>query len=436
MRNKEILVDEIKSRLFKYNRDDELRDYVLEEFKKRGYADGYSLLTTYNKVEIIADDLLGVFAKILYDKTKEKELNPERYYFPEELNRINNFKITKSNSKFPIIFENVTKIGDGYVMALSLQQLKDLHERYVIDYNEEAQRSHVFSEYKNSIIEKIDLDTVSREQITQKMLEGEYKTDFISLNVLDNADFRPEFLYYNEEERNLTIFNGKIEILDGFHRYMAMVGLYDEDPNLNFEIGLKITNYNLEDAKDAVEQYDKQRKLNLEQVKSLKKNDYGNIITDSLNKDSLSMLRSKIVKSEALIRRGVGFTYFSILSDSISVLFEEELRLPIRVKPITEYLTGFFNDLCEIFLDEYSSEKKSLEFHKNTFVLYIAIAKLLYNSEGWSEHKKEKLKEILSKIEFKENGRLFSQLKLKTNNVISTRFINDVYDYVIENYSK
>lgn len=414
------LENELKVLLFEYNKRSDIDEYMIEELSKRNFGDAYKLMQGGVGIELVDDMELGVFTYLLHQKTGEERIDPEKFFMPPELREIKMYKRDVDRSK-GVIFENVIEVAENvWVTSISVQEMWELHNKKVITYNKEAQRSTKLLHYGNRIIEKIDLDRQEVSEISEKMISGTYKVDMLSFNV--NLDDEDAEIAYDPINHTLTVY-GMIEVNDGFHRYSGMLETYRVNPNSDFKEILKITNYSLTDAKDAIAQFDKQRKLKIEHAKTLEADDLGMVVAQEINKSPRSEFRGKIVKDKILIDKGIGVTYFSTVATAVNVIFEDHLKTQVHARKVSKFLIEALNTVYAEFYDEFESgDKKDLKTRSNTMALYVVLAgKLFEKGDKWDEDKEVEMQMMLEEIDFDPKGELDS-IKL-ANITISNRAI-------------
>lgn len=424
MTNRDDLLNELKLELLDANKDKKIREQVFAELKDRNFEDGYDMFSGSVAIDAANDIQLGLIAKLVYEATHNEKINPSKYFFDNEISAIESLRFEK-NEAYPIVFEDVIRINDNvYSTRITPQMVWDLQNSHVIKYNKEAQRSTKFIEYGNRIIEKLDVDNNEVKEISEKMLSGTYKPDDMSFNISKEHD--SDFIY-DQSSHTLTIYSGRLEVNDGFHRLRAMINVYKEDPGSTFAEGLKITHYSLSDAKDVIDQFNKQRKLQLEHVRTLSDENPALQIVKMINENAESEFRNKIVKSEVLISKRIGYTYYSIMMDAIEKLFKDETKTKVYAKRTGEYIIDILNNIYAELYDYFERDRSdSIVTHKNIFVVYLAIAKALHGEDK----REDVLAKLLKEIDFRKDGELDNFVNVSRATKISFSMINKAQKYI------
>jgi hypothetical protein len=356
------------------------------------------------------------------------ELNPTRFFTEIEISQYENYKkIEKQHMEYPIVIEKVLKISiDQFVTIMSAEQIANLYNNNLIFYNKQTQRNTIF---KNGI-EQININTNSIREITSEMVNKNFIPNFITLNVLQNGK---EEIKYDETNLVLSIEKGEINILDGAHRSISLLNAIRQNPDLDLNMGVTITNFDVEKARYYILQEDHKNKINKSFVQSLDPDRLSNIVTKKLNEDYGSELKNRITERIDDINSNKALALFTTISDAIEFNFKMPEKSDAFI--VAKFLKDGFSVLMNEYYDEFSREKeeklqhKSLKSHENMFIGYIALLSRLQDKEDWANI----MFNVLNKIDFTEDNPIWgkSNLNLFTKNVtrpvvknISNYFIN------------
>jgi len=371
-------------------------------------------------------EILFVLAKALYKYTKDEKVNPEKYFTEYEINDMANFKIVINTPKdSEIVFENVIQTAeDQFLTTISIQRLAELYKMGRINYNPETQRNMKHIQYRGTILKQINLNMASVDAMKDAMLEGSYIPDEITLNILKTGD---EKFSYNIETRTLIVdAESEIDVVDGFHRSYAILKALMINPNLDFNMELRITNWDVPKAQRFIIQKNKQNKIAEMHLKAWQQEKLENQVVKKLNESGNNEMQWKITTDWNLIQYNRAYVLFDTIAETVKYCFE--LKNQRDVNRVSEYLIEFFNELIGIKFDEFSNlaktKQKSVVAHNNTFVGYIAIAAELYNKEDW----KKKLEKILEKINFENNNPTWNKLGI-TSRVLTKKQLAEITAY-------
>ena len=216
-----------------------------------------------------------------------------------ELNLVKDFKIKDiftdkeiqkySKSKFenvtetiyPISFKVLKISDDQWLSTISSKKLFELYKNQIINYNKNTQRplkevtKHGVKTYK------INKNKQSVNAIKEDLKKGLFIPNCLTFNI--NMDNPSNEYYVDEENGELVLENGQFDLIDGFHRYSAITELLLENPDIEFNFGIWIMNFDENKSCRFIAQEDKRNKINKTYTKSL----------DALNGDNFS---SRIVK--------------------------------------------------------------------------------------------------------------------------------------------
>lgn len=182
---------------------------------------------------------------------------------------------------YPISFKVLKISDDQWLSTISSKKLFELYKNQIINYNKNTQRplkevtKHGIKTYK------INKNKQSVNSIKEDLKKGLFIPNCLTFNI--NMDNPSNEYYVDEENGELVLENGQFDLIDGFHRYSAITELLLENPDIEFNFGIWIMNFDENKSCRFIAQEDKRNKINKTYTKSL----------DALNGDNFS---SRIVK--------------------------------------------------------------------------------------------------------------------------------------------
>ena len=182
---------------------------------------------------------------------------------------------------YPISFKVLKISDDQWLSTISSKKLFELYKNQIINYNKNTQRplkevtKHGVKTYK------INKNKQSVNAIKEDLKKGLFIPNCLTFNI--NMDNPSNEYYVDEENGELVLENGQFDLIDGFHRYSAITELLLENPDIEFNFGIWIMNFDENKSCRFIAQEDKRNKINKTYTKSL----------DALNGDNFS---SRIVK--------------------------------------------------------------------------------------------------------------------------------------------
>lgn len=222
----------------------------------------------------------------------------EDYFTAEEIQALGNAEIESKEAQLPYIFKDVVQIADDqWVGRIDVKTLMDLRDRQMINYKENSQRvmRHLISGGVETL--RIFVNKIAVKSIATLMKSGRYIPDDITLNMpFDDADGESKFRY-DEKNHTLTVLqlpNNKFDILDGYHRYLGMSQVYNEDNAFDYPMEIRITNFPLSKAQQFVFQKDQKTKMKKVEADSYDQYSVANRIVSLINGDPMCYLQGKI----------------------------------------------------------------------------------------------------------------------------------------------
>ena len=315
-----------------------------------------------------------------------KNFKLEKYFTQHEINSYTNTKKkNEAQEKYPIEFENVLQVAsDQWVTVVDVNMLYELYKNQIINYNKNTQRPTVYKE-KDGITEyKIFLNKESMNEIAGLMNENKFIPNAITLNLsLDNPEI--DFEYKNGK---IILYSGMPDIIDGYHRYQAMVKDKLLNETFNYPTILNIMNFDEVKACSYIAQEDKRNKINKSIVRTMDSNNLINVLIQRLNEDGRSYLSGQIGRTET--HKVNSAWLYEIIDKVYSIKDRSEMI------DLFKYLRETFNAIIEDGLMEYN------------FITFAIIIKMseLYRRENDNLNKIEmalKKKDIILKDKYKSN---------------------------------
>ena len=298
-----------------------------------------------------------------------KNFKLEKYFTQHEINSYTNTrKRNEAQEKYPIEFDNVLQVAsDQWVTVVDVNMLYELYKNQIINYNKNTQRPTVYKE-KDGITEyKIFLNKDSMNEIAGLMNENKFIPNAITLNLnLDNPEI--DFEYRNGR---IILYSGMPDIIDGYHRYQAMVKDKLSNEDFNYPTILNIMNFDEVKACSYIAQEDKRNKINKSIIRTMDSNNLINVLIQRLNEDGRSYLSGQIGRTET---HKVNSTWLYEIIDKVYSIKDRTEMIDIF-----KYLRETFNAVIEDNL---------MEYNFITFAIIIKVSEL-YRRENNSLNKIE-----------------------------------------------
>lgn len=226
------------------------------------------------KLDTLSDEELFWFAS--YEETG---ISVTDYYSPEEITRCGKTKKKEQKEKYPIRFENVIQIAaDQWVSVITAKTLTELYNNNILIYNPATQRNPRIRQVGGKPSYQINVNQKSVAQIKDLLARNLFIPNDISLNIRGNYE-------YNHLTGVLTVADGGLDVIDGFHRLMAVIKLMSQEKDFQLTFVLNLMNFQEEKAKRFIAQQDKRNKINRSFSKTLDNTRYETLIVTRLNEN-------------------------------------------------------------------------------------------------------------------------------------------------------
>ena len=305
--------------------------------------------------------LFGIINTISPSKIQE-------YFTSEEIRTLSNIELEIKEAKLPYVFEDIVQITDDqWVGRIDVKTLMDLRDRQMINYKENSQRvmQHLISGGIETL--RIFVNKTAVKLIANLMKSGRYIPDDITLNIPDgDPDGESEFKYDVKRHR-LTVTklpNSKFDILDGYHRYLGMSQVYNEDNNFNYPMEIRVTNFQLSKAQQFVFQKDQKTKMKKVESDSYDQYSVANRIVSLINGDPACYLHGQIGRAG------------EIISSVDMAIILKKLIIPDNIKPENEgkYIITEKQNLVKQFNSLIDQRPQLMSTKWETIMLYSALA--------------------------------------------------------------
>ena len=280
----------------------EATDKAVEEFgvPRDKVSDVLSLRQRANE-----NDLFLLF--ILVSVLAPKELH---YYFTDaEIKTWSKEKYNTDTFSFPIDFEVIPVSDDQWIGKTSVKQLMELRDAHLIRYNENTQRTLKRVVRDGEETYRISISRKAVDGIKESFTKRNYIPNTITLNIPRTANFS-----YNKRKSILRVESTDyFDILDGYHRYLAMSNLYTADPDFDYEMELRLVCYPEDKAKQFIWQEDQKTKMRRVDVALLNKENPENQVVKYLESEipfSGNLGRNNMPVDSAVLAKAIGLICF------------------------------------------------------------------------------------------------------------------------------
>lgn len=437
-----------------------IRDNFLKIKKEIAYKNEARTLNKYfikknlraSTVQFLLNDQLDIndlnvneqiaLCKGLYELGYE-EFNLANYFTSSQLLNFETLVIKENHTNI-MEFENVSEYNDDlyHVTAWKPSEHVKAWKNRNIRYNFDAQRQSILSiDRWGNVTQKMNINRESVNAIKKLIKERKYfPPDMLTFNILQLEDKEP-LVKYDGENRKLVIktepdFESPnttfFDVVDGAHRTIALVELYDEgvkidDIFLGFPVQISITT--VEEANAFIyrqAQANRQNEIFLEQRiedkyrKFIDKvESYGNKETNILfNNISDSYERMKLDKKVTYV--GLLKSALRMIEKNLDINFDSRAELNFGSRKIVEAV----NTIAEILKEE--GKEYIYENNCNIYFGFFVLAYHLKNNKVNEDKMFDILFVIVQNMIKKENE--LNKLKL---NVLNTNY-SKIYDFFVD----
>lgn len=233
--------------------------------------------------ELNAIDLFCIMDVIDGEKSYSK------FFTTKEIKEYKDYQYEEIKPLKKIEFNMLRVADDQYIGNYTARQLMDLQKHSLLNYNVNTQRAMKYIIRKGEEEFRIAINLKAVEEIKNAMEKNRYIPTTITLNARDDTGIEIDFqrVEKNSDYGKLVIHNVKpLDIIDGYHRYLAMSELYNTDDTFDYPIELRIVNFSEEQAKQFIYQEDQKTKMPKVASNSLNQYDFYNKICKRLNTES------------------------------------------------------------------------------------------------------------------------------------------------------
>lgn len=282
--------------------------------------------------DLFEADVFALF--ILTDITRPDLV--KTYFAPAEIKNLSKEKWNVEKIKFPLRY-NMTQVNDEqFIGKISVKELMLLKNAQLINYNTNTQRTMQHIVKGKTEYFKITLNKEAVYRIMESYESDLYIPNTITLNMPEDAEYD-----YDEKNSQLVIHNLEFfDILDGYHRYIALSKIINQYPEFDYEMELRIVQFDESKAQRFIWQEDQKTKMRKIDSDSMDTSKASNKIVERLNMQS-DALGGKITRNKGIINA-------AILANIIDVVMLKDISKSnerLVIKQITNDILNEFDYL-------------------------------------------------------------------------------------------
>ena len=419
-KNRELLIEEIKSCVERITEENVKLDEIIEHLKQYKITTG-SIMKYINDAESLnsapLEDLL-LFAEQLniklYGHENERWIN--EWLNPSEIKELRIYKKDNESEEIltlPLQLENALPFGNNrYMVNIPNQLIAQMYRSGLIQYNPEIQREAKKIKSGNDILSVINLNPKNLEGIKKQVLNDDLLMTTLYYNCKPESSKDGVEMSYDKRSRKLTIHEGTIvDILDGSHRTVGIYNAYMENKDIKGSMAVMFTNVDEDEAKRFQVDRAKATPISKGRIKELANERCADIAVKRLKIDS--DLKDRITSSET-VKYSLGeLVTYSTISDAIEKNFKLTNR--IEAKNIGERLKEYFEYLFYYYWGKVSDE--SILFKNKMFIGHIYLAaQMLENNVPFTD-----LNKYIDKVDFNRSANIWTEYDVISNGSIARK---------------
>jgi hypothetical protein len=292
------------------------------------------------------------------------------YYTFQEAKHYRASKYETEKIKFPLVFKMFQVTEDQWIGKITVDMLMKLRQAQLISYNINAQRTLTKVVKGGKETYKITINQKAVREIQDAFEKNEFIPNTITLNLPMETE---NDFYYDNDSCSLVINSlERLDISDGYHRYISACQLRDMNPEFDYPLELRILNYSEDKAKQFIYQEDKKTFMKKIDSRSMNMNRAANIVVTRVNENIRCNLKGMISRNDGAINFGeladlVDYFYFKGISKEKerSAIIQAVKEITDNFNLLTEYDTDYLENkmsyrtlLTAMFCFDYFKDSK------------------------------------------------------------------------------
>lgn len=261
-----------------------------------------------------------------------------QFYSDLEIKEKKTYQFKESEINFPLTFKMIQVADDSWIGRTDTDTLVKLQDTGLISYVENGKMFYS----KKDRVKRPYFIGKAIEEIQKCLHNGMFIPNTITLNIeLGEGKF-----HYNEKSGELVVEEIKaFNIIDGRYRLHAIIMEKNVNPEFNYPMELRITNYDELKVKQFI--YQEEQKINKKSnIKVYDVNEYGNKIINRLNTDARCVIQGKIGMSEDYL---IMHHFLLAIINSVYLKNTSNAELDSKWLVIEKELVDCFNNYCEVY---------------------------------------------------------------------------------------
>ncbi len=350
-----VLKNDLDKQINKYIGRKEICNNILSNIEKKfNIPTGVSADFLF-KIRPIDEANIFMLFSIVYsirETDKDSNISIETYFTELEIKKYLNTRYEDVNKWSRVELDAIQIDRDQWLCSVDIDFFIKLRRTQKINYNAATQRTMTHVVRGEEVFYQITVNKKEVEDIKESFINGNYIPNSITLNI--PADTEDDF-WYNESTHKLVIDTlDHFDIIDGYHRYLAMCSAKDDDPEFNHPMELRIVNFTEDKAKQFIWQEDQKTQMRKLDSKAFNMSNPANIVVERLNEDPKFNLKGCISRNNGQIP----YAEFSYVIDFMFFKGISKSDVASTRMLVTKRLRDGFNSITELD-DEFLSRTYS-----------------------------------------------------------------------------
>lgn len=405
MKNREKLENKLDLILNKEVSNTKLVSSRFDDLKKEGLneSDFSRFLHLRESVTAASDVILYYLCKVYFNE------DIQGYFLSKEIKQYEKVSFSEPQLVLPISVRAIQISDQQWVGKITAQELLLWRNAQIINYNENAQRTmkHIVRHGREFF--QISLNNKAVNSVMELMESGVFIPNTLTFNIPEDVS-----IHYDENSFQLDLTLGdmkpKLDILDGYHRYIAISKLLSKNPEFDYNMEIRFVQFTESEAQQFIWQEDQKTKMSKSQSDAMNQNKLANQITQRINDNGACDLYHHIT-ANGTINKG----YFAQMIDRLyckNVAKKNELTVQKEtVNNLTKYLNIIVEQdpsllekkwdriytYCALFLSDKETKKSEID------ALYKKVKadeKYIFNSQEISKSDISKLTRLYREDKF------------------------------------
>jgi len=393
-KDREVLESELSLIFDEYSANKEVVNKVKTNLAEHGISLGTTqgLLNKSLPMETQSQQVLYLLTHYLYVSTERESINPKNYFNDKEIEEGNAFKREViEQEEYTELYPVLQIRNDQWITRMTRKEIADLWNYGKARYNKRTQRNTIIREYKNKMVEKVNINKTAIKKIYRLMKEDTYIPNMVTFNIPLSSD---ENLYEYDDKSLKMRISSILHATDGFHRDMAILGIVADNINPEEYMEVRITHFSEDKCHTFMLQEDIRNPLDARFKKSIE-DSYENSVVKQLNEKG--ELKGKITTNLLIYTHNEAYVLYDTMLNTID---DFQLKNQRDANKLVDYLVEGFTEIIGIFYDDFNnlekSRKENVKTLSSTFIGYVALLESLKDIKDW----KVKLEDVLNKIDF------------------------------------